>query len=314
MQHPIPGPRTVRRLSAAALLLLAACGGDAVEERAKDTSAADVKEVDQKSEATATERELASFKAPADSVLTPEQVNAFLRTSLLQFDLIQQESGKYREQAARMAQRAEKNPDNAVSGMRNSMDAMQWLASFGDLAGGSYVRAARSQGYNPAEMEFVRERMMEVSGHLMMQPMMQQGLSTAQTFRQQAEQMRGQPGYGEEQIQEMLKNADEMEKQAREQMNPSGAVARNVEVLRRARPNVTDHMWITVSMASAAGLLGLTGLADPNDTTAARTFAEFRQVYTDALANKVTPGMEADKQPGEAKPRLDAPAAPAPSN
>ncbi|HEX2081321.1 MAG TPA: hypothetical protein VHG08_26695 [Longimicrobium sp.] len=311
MQYPIPGTRSVRRLSAAALLLLAACGGDAVEERANDTSAAKVDEVDQKSSATATDRELASFKAPADSVLTPEQVNAFLRTSLLQFDLIQQESGKYREQAARMAQRAEENK-GAVSGMRNSMDAMQWLAGFGDLIGGSYVRAARSQGYNPAEMEFVRERMIEVSGHLMMRPIMQQGLQTAQTYRQQAEQMRGTPGFDEAAIQEMLKNADEMEKQAREQMNATGAVARNVEVLRRARPNVTDHMWMTVSMASAAGLLGLTGLADPNDTTAARTFAEFRRVYTDALANRVTPGMEADKPANEARPRLDA--APAQGN
>lgn len=306
MQYPIPGPRSVRRLSAAALLLLAACGGDAVEERAKDTSAADVKEVDQKSSPTATDRELASFKEPADSVLTPEQVNAFLRTSLLQFDLIQQESGKYREQAARMAQRAEQNK-GAVSGFRNGMDAMQWLAGFGDLVGGSYTRAARSQGYNPAEMDWVRARMMEVSGHLMMRPMLEMGVQSAQAMRQQAEQMRGTPGFDEAAIQEMLKNADDAEKQAREQMNASGAVVRNIEVLRRARPNVTDHMWMTVSMAST-GLMGLTGLADPNDTTAARTFAEFRQVYTDALANKVTPGMEADKAQGEAKPQVSTPA------
>lgn len=312
MQYPIPGTRSVRRLSAAALLLLAACGGDAVEERANDTSAAKVDEVDQKSSATPTERELASFTAPADSVLTPEQVNAFLRTSLLQFDLIQQESARYREQAARMAQRAEENK-GAVSGLRQGVDAMQWLAGFGDLIGGSYTRAARSQGYNPAEMEFVRDRMMEVSGHLMMRPMLEMGVQSAQAMRQQAEQLRGTPGFDEAAIQEMLKNADETEKQAREQMNAGGAVVRNIEVLRRARPNVTDHMWMTVSMASAAGLLGLTGLADPNDTTAARTFAEFRQVYTDALANKVTPGMEADKALGEARPQVSA-AAPAQGN
>lgn len=309
MQYPIPGTRSLRRASAAALVLLASCGGgDAVEERARDRSEASVSEVDQKSSATATEAEMASFNAPADSVLTPEQVNAFLRTSLLQFDLIQQESGKYREQAARIAERGEKNKGSAVSGMRNTVDAMQWLAAFGDLVGGSYTRAARSQGYNPAEMEWVRERMLEVSGHLMTRPMMEMGVQSAQAMRQQAEQFRGQPGFDEAQIQEMLKNADDMEKQAREQMTASSAVARNVEVLHRARPNVTDHMWMAVSMASAAGLLGLTGLADPADTTAARTFREFRQVYTDALNNRVTPGMEADKKPGEARPQVSEPA------
>ena len=77
MQYPIPGTRSVRRASAAALLLLAACGGDGVEGRANDTSEANVAEVDQKSSAAATDKELAAFREPADSVLTPEQVNAF---------------------------------------------------------------------------------------------------------------------------------------------------------------------------------------------------------------------------------------------
>jgi ElaB/YqjD/DUF883 family membrane-anchored ribosome-binding protein len=307
MQHSIPGTRSVRRASAAALLLLAACGGDAVERRANDTSAAKVDEVDQKSSATATEGELASFKEPADSVLTTEQVNAFLRTSLLQFDLIRQESGRYRQQAAQMAQRAEKDKGGVVSGFRNAVDATQWLASYGDLVLGSYTRAARSQGYNPAEMEWVRQRMGEVSGYMMLRPMYEASASAAATMRQQAEQYRGQPGFSDADVNEMLKNADEREKQARESV-ASGAMARNLEVLHRARPNVTDHMWTAVSLAGGAGLLGLTGLADPADTTAVRQLTEWRQVFTDALANKVTPGMEADKKPGEAHPQLSAPA------
>lgn len=309
MQYPIPGTRSVRRASAAALLLLAACGGDGVEQRAGDTSEAEVSEVDQKSSATATERELASFNAPADSVLTPEQVNAFLRTSLLQFDLIRQESKKYHEQAAQMAQRAEKDKGGVVSGFRNAVDATQWLAGFGDLIGGSYTRAARSQGYNPAEMEWVRERMGEVSGYMMTKPMYEALASQATAMRQQAEQYRGQPGFDDASINEMLRNADDMEKQAREQLATAGAVVRNMEVLHRARPNVTDHMWTAVSLAGGAGLLGLTGLSDPNDTTAVRQLDEWRQVFTDALANKVTPGMEADKKPGDARPQLSAPAA-----
>lgn len=308
MQSFIPGTRSVRRASAAALLLLAACGGDGVEERAGDTSEARVSEVDQKSSATATDRELASFSAPADSVLTPEQVNAFLRTSLLQFDLIRQESKKYHEQAAQMAARAEKDNGGVVSGFRNGMDAMQWMAGFGDLVGGSYTRAARSQGYNPAEMEWVRERMGEVSGFLMMKPMYEGLASQATTMRQQAEQYRGQPGFDDATINEMIKNADDMEKQARDQLSTAGAVARNMEVLRRARPNVTDHMWGAVSLAGGIGLLGLTGLSDPNDTTSVRQLNDWRQVFTDALANKVTPGMEASVPTGEARPRVAAPA------
>ncbi|HEX2206181.1 MAG TPA: hypothetical protein VHG93_00750 [Longimicrobium sp.] len=307
MQSSISGTRSVRRACAAALLLLAACGGDGVEQRANDTSEARVGEVDQSSSAVATERELASFTAPADSVLTPEQVNAFLRTSLLQFDLIRTESKKYHEQAARMAARAEKDKGGVVSGLRNGMDAVQWMAGFGDLVGGSYTRAARSQGYNPAEMEWVRERMGEVSGYLMMRPMYEASVSAAASMRQQAEQYRGQPGFDDAAINEMLANADEAEKQAREQMNAAGAVARNLEVLHRARPNVTDHMWGAVSVAGGIGLLGLTGLSDPADTTANRQLNEFRQIFTDALANKVTPGMEADKKPNEARPQLSAP-------
>jgi hypothetical protein len=37
--------------------------------------------------------------------------------------------------------------------------AGQTMYQVGDLIGGSYVRSARSLGYNPAEMEWVRERM-----------------------------------------------------------------------------------------------------------------------------------------------------------
>lgn len=305
MQYPISGTCSVRRASAAALLLLAACGGS---DAAQETQAARVDQVDQKSSATATEHELASFNAPADSVLKPEQVQAFLRTTLLQFDLIRQESVKYHEQAARMAQREEKGGGGLVAGLRNAADAGSLVVGLGDLVGGAYVRAARSQGLNPAEMEWVRERMGEVSGYLMLKPMYEASASQAATIRQQAESYRGQPGFDDNSINEMLKTADEMERQAREQLTAAGAVSRNVEVLHRVRPNVTDHMWGAVALVGGTGLMGLSGLSDPNDTTAQRQMTEWRQVYTDALANRVTPGMEADKKPGEARPQLGAPA------
>jgi hypothetical protein len=66
-------------------------------------------------------------------------------------------------------------------------------------------------------------------------------------------------------------------------------------------------MWTAVALVGGpAGLLGLNGLADPNDTTAQRQLTEWRRIYTDALANKVTPGLEASVPAGEARPRLEA--------
>jgi ElaB/YqjD/DUF883 family membrane-anchored ribosome-binding protein len=156
-------------------------------------------------------------------------------------------------------------------------------------------------------MEWVRERMSEVSMVLAMQPMYEQAVSMAGSMRQQAEQYRGQPGFDDAAIQQMLQNADETERTAREQMNGSRSASRNIEVMRRARPNVTNHMWAAVALAGGAGgLLGLTGLGDPSDTTAVRQMNEWRRIYTDALANKVTPGMEASVAAGEARPRLEA--------
>ncbi len=306
MQYPTPRI-TVRRASAAGLLLLAAAcgGGDAPQEQSQAENAA---QVDQGSSASATENELASFQAPADSVLTDAQVQAFLKTTLVQFDLIRQEMPQYHQKMAQMSQRAEKGGDGLVAGLRNLTDATTLLAGWGDLVGGSFTRSARSLGYNPAELEWVRERMSEVSAALAMKPVYAQQISLAASMREQAQQYRGQPGFDEGQIQELLRSADETEKNAREQMSGgSRAIARNMEVLHRARPNVTDHMWTQVAFAGGAGgLLGLTGLSDPNDTTAVRTMNEWRRIYTDALANKVTPGLEANVPASEARPRLDA--------
>jgi hypothetical protein len=298
---------TVHRAAAAGLLFLAAACGGADENVADQSQAANAEQVDQKSSATATERELASFTAPADSVLTPGQVEAFLKTTLVQFDLIRQEAPQYHAKMAQMEQRAETSNGGLVAGLRNMADAGGVIVGFGDLVGGSYVRSARSLGYNPAEMEWVRERMAEVSMALAMQPMYEAAAQQARTMREQAQSYRGQPGFDDATIQQMLQSADEMEKGAREQMSGSAAIGRNLEILRQARPNVTSHMWTAVALVGGpGGLLGLTGLGDPADTTAVRQMNEWRRIYTDALANKVTPGLEASVPAGEAKPRLEA--------
>lgn len=284
-----------RRAAAAGMLLLAvACGGDG------GAAEMDVKpsEVDQSTSATPTEKEVAAFDAPADSLLTPRQVEAYLKATLLQYDLIRDEAPALQKRAQAVEKRGESG--GVVNGLRNVAAAGSLIADYSDLIVGSYPRAARTLGYNPAEMEWVRERMGEVSGYMMLKPMAEGLVQQARSMRQMAEQYRNQPGFTEEQIAEMLRNADDMEKQAREQMQ-AGAVARNVEVLRRARPNVTDQMWSAVAFAGGASGLGALSMtmASENDTTAQRQLNEWRRVYTDALANRVTPGMEPEKAEAE---------------
>ncbi|HYJ80407.1 MAG TPA: hypothetical protein VEW03_12420, partial [Longimicrobiaceae bacterium] len=180
-----------------------------------------------------------------------------------------------------------------LSGLRNMADAGSLITQYGEMIGGSFVRSARSLGYNPAEMEWVRERMGEVSGYVMVKPMIEMSVQSARQMREQAESYRGQPGFSDEQIQQMIQSADEMEKSAREQQSVARSVARNYEVLHQARSNVTDPMWSTIGIAGGGmGLLSLSGLGNPQDSTAVRQLDEFRRVYTSAMENKVAPGME----------------------
>jgi len=292
-------PRLRRSLGAAGatagLLVLAACFGGGGNEGGDDV-AARPEDVDRDAPATVTEREQNAFRAPADSSLTPQQVEAYIKTSLTQFDLIRSEAPKLHARVAEMEKRGEKG--GLISGLRNAAAGGQLMMQTADLIGGSFVRSARALGYNPAEMEYVRERMGEVSGYLIAKPMLEQQGSMAQTIRQQAEAMRGQPGFDEAQIQQMLQSADEMEKSAKEGGDVARSTLANYQVLRRFRPNVTDAMWLNVGIAGgASGLLGLSGLSDPNDADAQKKLDEYRAVFTDALANKVTPGTEPTPAP-----------------
>jgi len=302
MPYAIARIPSIRRATSAGLLLLAAaCGGDVPEELSQTANA---EAVDQASSATITEREEAGFTPPSDGVLTPRQVDALLRTTLVQFDLIRQEAPRFHQKLAQMEERGAQG--GIIAGLRNAVDAGGVMVGFGDMVAGSFVRSARSQGMNPAEMEWVRGQMAEVTAHFALRAVHQERVEQARAMRAQAEQYRGQSGFTDEQVREMIRNAEQSERDAREQMKATGTVARNLEVLRRAKPNVTPHMWGAVALAGGAGgLVGLSGLATPNDTTAQRQMNEWRRIYTDALANQVTPGLEATA-PAGARPRLDA--------
>jgi hypothetical protein len=159
------------------------------------------------------------------------------------------------------------------------------------------VRSARTLKYNPAEMEYVRERMGLVSTYLMTRPMQAYGKQAAQQLRQAAEAMKGQPGVTQEQIDQMLRNAADAEKNASES-SVSPAIRQNLDALRHARGNVTEPAWQQIGFASGGmGILALTGLGDPADTATMHKLNDFRQLYTDALANRVTPGTEVTPAP-----------------
>jgi hypothetical protein len=301
MKRETPRFRTLRVGALTfAVTFAAACGGGG---DAPDESGATPQEVDTEASASVTDQEREAFTAPADSSLTPQQVEAFLKTALLQFDYVRTESQGFHDQAKRMEERGKQG--GVIAGLRNAADAASFLARFGDVIGGSYVRSARTLKYNPAEMEYVRERMGEVGAYLAMKPMMDASIQAAQQMRTQVQTMRQQmtagelQGYTETDLQNMEQQAAEMERNARESADQaSRAAQRNLEVLHRARPNVTDKMWVGVTFSSGLqGWAALSGLANPQDTTAQRTLNEWRTVYTDALNNRVTAGMENDSTP-----------------
>lgn len=272
------------------LVGLAACGG-------RDSSEVTPEDVDESTSIVVTDQERRSFSPPRDSVLTTAQVEAYLKTSLLQFDLVRQHSEGLHSRVQEMEQRAERG--GTIAGLRNLMEAGRTMVEFGDLIGGSYIRSARSLGYNPAEMDWVRERMAEVAMHLTLKPMQQAARDGAQQMRVQAETLRqqlaesgDQSGFSEEHIRGLLEMAGQAEGNT-EQYQASPAVQASLEVLNRARPNVSEPMWSAIGITGgASGLLVLSGLADPNDQEAQKKLDEFRQLFTDALENRVTPGME----------------------
>lgn len=294
--------RRYTRFGALALafsVFAAACGGESNDLEATVGEVADA----ENTSITPTEDEYEAFHAPADSVLTEEQVVRYLKTSLLQFDYVRDQSKDLHERARKIEERGEKG--GVVAGLRNMAAGVTLVSDFGNVVVGSFVRAARTQGYNPAEMEWVRERMVEASAYLMTRPMMDMAVEGAAQMKRQAEELRKQlaegelAGFTEADIDEMVANAEEMEREARENAAAQGAVARNVEVLARARPAVTDPMWAAIGVAGGGmGLMALSGLGDPENTEAQAELDEFRRLYTDALENRVTPGMEKEEPAG----------------
>ncbi len=264
-------------------LFLIACGGDASD---LDVAVADV---DQETSFTVTNDEYADFSPPRDSLLSEDQVVAYLRTSLLQFDLIREESGRLRENVATIEQREQSG--GALSQLQNLVTAGRTLFQTADLIGGSYVRSARALDYNPAEMEWVRDRFVEVSGYLFMAPMFEQARESASGLREQAEQLRAGPSGNDPnmqvQINGLLAAAADMESNSA--ADTPRAIQNNVEVLRRARSSVSDEMWTAIGIAGgASGLIAIAGWDDPKNPETNQYLNQLRQLYQDALDDRVS--------------------------
>ena len=248
---------------ALAALAFGACGRDRAEAPDQPTAA-----------------ERAAFRAPADSSLTPQQVERYLRTTLRQFELLRAEGPEVRERLAAAPQRPQ-----ALSGQRPGARPKSRQALWGDFVDAAFVRAARRLGYNPAELWFVRARMSAVSGHLLAAEAQASSGQTAALFRQQAEAMRGTPGVTPAQIDGMLKAAEQAEQQGARPTPPR--LAQNLEALRRARGNLSDPAWRRI--AGVAAGIGLSDLGTLPQAEAERRLNAFRELYRHALENREPP-------------------------
>jgi len=224
------------------------------------------------------EEERAAFTAPADSSLAADQVDRYLRATLAQLDLIEAERAPVQDSMAKLreARRAA-----ARSGAPRPRAP---VAIWSDFVDATYIRSARELGYNPAELWFVRGRLAAVSGHLMAQQAHAGRHQAAALLRQQAELLRGQPGVPPEQIDAMLRGAEETENAAPPPTSPR--VLQNLETLRQARSGLSDSAWVRIgSVAAGSEVTTLGGMPDAELT---RKLEELRELCRAAVENQRT--------------------------
>lgn len=259
--HAIPHHSRLRRGSVVLLLLaLAACSRD----RGRPSDSGEL-----------SARERAAFAAPADSALTVEQVDQYLRTSVAQFELLRAEAPAMRERlAAARQERAQQPPASSPRGARRKTPQALW----GDFVDGTFVRAARELGYRPAELLYVRGRVAAAGGQLLATGMHASRDQAAALFRQQADAMRGAPGVSQQQIDAMLRAADQAERQAAAPVRAK--VSQNLDVLRRAR-GVPDATWGRIAAVAGGAETGELGTLP--QTEAEARLDQLRVLYLGAL-------------------------------
>lgn len=253
----------LRSSVAVSLLALSACFGDRSSDSGELTAA-----------------ELAAFKAPADSGLTVKQVDAYLRTTLAQLELLRKEGPATRERLATI-QRDRTQPPVSAKGPRPKSRQALW----GDFVDAAFIRSARELRYAPAELLYVRGRISAVSGHLLAGEMHASKDDAAALFRQQAEAMRGTPGVSKAQVDAMLQAAEQAERQTARPADPR--LVQNLGVLRRAHAAVGEAGWGRV--AGVAAGVEMSELGDAPEEEFTRRLDDLRQLHQDALENRGPP-------------------------
>lgn len=244
-----------------------------------------------------TDEERAAFTAPADSSLTPEQVESYLRISLARFDLLRERGAELHRRGEELAQNAQQD-EGVIAGLRNLAEGASVGGEWLRLLTGSYAQAARDAGLNPAEMEYVQERMAAVSSHLMAGGMAEAHAASAGAMQASLDSLREQlasgdvQGMSRESLDSLAAGLEAGGAELAQAAAASPAIRQNLEAIRAARPNVSDAMWVQLGLAGGAmGLGAFAGLGDPSDTTAVRQSDEFRRLLEDAIANRVTESL-----------------------
>jgi hypothetical protein len=221
--------------------------------------------------------ERAEFRAPADSSLTTDQVDRYLRATLAQLDLLQAERTAVRDSMERLREARRQAARGGTARPRSPG------AIWSDFVDATYIRSARDLGYNPAELWFVRARLAAVGGHLMAQQAYAGKDQAAAMLRQQAEMMRGQPGVPPEQIEAMLQGAREAEDQAPPPSPPR--LLHNLATLRQARAQLSDSSWARIGSVAAGTEVSALGELDEGEM--ARKLDELRELFRAAVENRV---------------------------
>lgn len=227
-----------------------------------------------------TKTEHAAFKAPADSSLSPSQVDRYLRTAAAQFEILRAEAPTARERIASARQARDAAP--APKGARPKSSRAMW----GDFVDAAFVRAARKLGYNPAELWYVRDRISAVRSHLLTSGLQVTQDQAAELFRQQAEAMRNVPGSTRADRERLLQAAAQAERQAAP-AGPPPRVAQNLATLRRSRGGLSDATWDRIG--SVASGVGVSELSDAPLPEVARRLDELRRLHVHAVANREPP-------------------------
>jgi hypothetical protein len=215
------------------------------------------------------EAELAAFSAPADSSLAPAQIDRYLRTVITQLEIVQAEAPAVRERL-----RAGRTSPAA--------DSITPMARWSRFMRESYLIAARRNGYDPAEMEYVRARLTAASGYLSAATSQGSGREMAAMLRQQADALRGNPQASQAQVEMYLRAAEQAEAQVASP--PPARIKQNLDAMHRARPNVTDAMWSEIGRLGGMGLMAAANVSDQAQFAA--RLREIRPLFDNAVQNR----------------------------